>query len=65
MLTRKQEPPPKVRFAVSAHPSSDLRFAPATFSLKGRREEERKRLPKEPPSPLEGEGTGVRGALRW
>src|SRR5690606_36960073 len=31
--------------------------------LKGRREERRKRLPKEPPSPLEGEGPGMRGAL--
>src|SRR5690606_5848621 len=49
--------------ASSAHPSSD-RFA-ATFSLKGRREEDGRRLPKEPPSPLEGEGSGVRGALSF
>src|SRR5690606_2828239 len=34
-----------------------------TFSLKGRREEERKRFQKKPPSPLEGEGLGMRGAL--
>ena len=47
--------------ARAAHPSSD-RFA-ATFSLKGRREEERRRLRQEPPSPLEGEGSGVRGVL--
>src|SRR5690606_16843105 len=44
------------------HPSSDLRFAPATFSLKGRRVVCGSSAPAHP-SPLEGEGLGVRGAL--
>src|SRR5690606_17047488 len=55
--------PRRADWATSAHPSSD-RFA-ATFSLKGRREDWRRRLSEEPPSPLEGEGLGMRGALSW
>src|SRR5690606_37995055 len=45
------------------HPSSDLRFAPATFSLKGKRGVCGLSA-LSPPSPLVGEGTGVRGLLR-
>ena len=47
-------------------PSSDIRFAPATFSHRGRRGAEdvvTSELPHEPPSPLVGEGPGMRGAL--
>ena len=49
----------------AAPPSSD-RFA-ATFSHQGRRgaaDVETSVLPQEPPSPLVGEGSGMRGALR-
>lgn len=49
------------RVAGIAHPSSDLRFAPATFSLKGRRGIVG--LPLQSPSRFDGEGTGVKGAL--
>src|SRR5690606_18385893 len=58
------------RCAGAAHPSSDLSLfkRKPTFSLKGRRGApcsgavKSKRPQREPPSPLEGEGMGVRGA---